>query len=163
MPGTAWPKAVPLLVLAGLLAYANCYPKTLIFDDDAWIGDVELLDRPVEYFKAMEGRPLLAATNLAVHRMGRNNPLGHHVLNVLIHLAAGLTLYGVVRRALLSHRVRGRFEGRAAYLAFAVALLWLLHPLQVQCVTYVIQRGESMAGLFYLLMLYAMLRADAAA
>jgi protein O-mannosyl-transferase len=156
-----WPKAVPLLVLAGLCAYANCYTKTLVFDDDAWIADNDTLDDPVEYFKSMEGRPLLAATNLAVHRMGRNNPLGHHVLNVLIHIAAGLTLYGVVRRALLSPRFGGRFEGRAEYLAFAVALLWLLHPLQVQCVTYIIQRGESMAGLFYLLMLYAMQRANA--
>src|SRR5207248_2824756 len=56
----------------------------------------------------------------------------------------------------------GRFAGRAEHLAFAVALLWLLHALQVQCVTYIIQRGESMAGLFYLLMLYTVQRADAA-
>ena len=32
-----WPKAVSLLVLAGLCAYANVYTKTLVFDDDAWI------------------------------------------------------------------------------------------------------------------------------
>src|SRR5204862_6876878 len=120
----------PLLVLAGMSAYANVYPKTLVFDDDAWISDNEALDQPVEYFKAMQGRPLLAATILALDRMGRNNPLGHHVLNVLIQLAAGLTLYGVVRRALLSPRFAGRFAGRAEHLAFAVALLWLLHPLQ---------------------------------
>src|SRR3954462_5463857 len=163
MSRPAWPKAVPLLILAGLCAYANVYPKTLVFDDDAWIENQPLLEDPVGYFKAMEGRPLLAATTLALHRMGRNNPLGHHVLNVLIHLAATLTLYGVVRRALLSRRFGDRVEGRAAYLAFAVALLWMLHPLQVQCVTYVIQRGESMAGLFYLLILYAMQRADEAA
>jgi protein O-mannosyl-transferase len=160
MSRLAWPKAGPLLILAGLCAYANCYPKTLVFDDDAWIVDQPGLDDPPAYFKSMEGRPLLAVTNLVVHRMGRGNPLGHHVLNVLIHLAATLTLYGVVRRALLSRRFGDRFEGRAEYLAFAVALLWMLHPLQVQCVTYVIQRGESMAGLFYLLILYSMQRAD---
>jgi len=163
MSRPAWPKAVPLLVLAGLCAYANVYPKTLVFDDDAWIVDQPNLDDPPAYFKSMEGRPLLAATNLALHRMGRNNPLGHHVLNVLVHLAATLTLYGIVRRALLSRRFGDRFEGRAEHLAFAVALLWMLHPLQVQCVTYVIQRGESMAGLFYLLILYCMQRAEAAA
>ena len=39
----------------------------------------------------------------------------------------------------------------------------MLHPLQVQCVTYIIQRGESMAGLFYMFILYAMQRADEAA
>lgn len=158
----AWPKAGPLLILAGLCAYANCYSKTLVFDDDAWIVDHPKLDDPPAYFKSMEGRPLLAATILLADRMGRSNPLGNHVLNVVIHLAATLTLYGVVRRALLSRRFGDRFAGRAEYFAFAVALLWMLHPLQVQCVTYVIQRGEAMAGLFYLLILYCMQRADAA-
>lgn len=160
MSASVWPKAVPLLILACLLAYANCITKTLVFDDDAWIVDVPALDDPPQYFRDMEGRPLLAVTNLTLHRFGRNNPVGHHVLNVLIHVGATLTLYGVVRRSLLRPRFCGCFEGRAPYLAFAVALLWMLHPLQVQCVTYVIQRGESMAGLFYMLILYAMLRAD---
>ena len=66
MPPRPWPKAVPLLVLAGLCAYANCYPQTLVFDDDAWIGDHPYLEQPLDYFKSMEGRPLLAASNLAL-------------------------------------------------------------------------------------------------
>ena len=93
--------------------YANCYSKSFVFDDDAWIVDQPNLDEPIEYFKSMDGRPLLAVTNLVAHRMGRNNPLAHHLLNVLIHLAATLTLYGVVRRALLSRRFGERFVGRA--------------------------------------------------
>jgi len=160
MPSNVWPKAVPLLLLACLCTYANCISKTLVFDDDAWIADHPNLDDPATYFQSMEGRPLLALSNLALHRLGRNNPLGHHVLNVLVHLAATLTLYDLVRRSLLARRFRGRFDGRAPYLAFAVALLWMLHPLQVQCVTYIIQRGESMAGFFYLLILYAVVRGN---
>ena len=160
MSANVWPKAVPLLILAGLLVYANCVTKTLVFDDDAWIVDVAALDHPREYLKSIEGRPLLGLTNLAMHNLGRNNPVGHHVLNIFIHLAATLTLYGVIRRSLLRPRFGDRFAGRAPYLAFAAALLWMVHPLQVQCVTYVIQRGESMAALFYLLILYALLRAD---
>jgi protein O-mannosyl-transferase len=160
MSPNVWPKAVPLLILSGLLVYANCINKTFIFDDDAWVVDVANLDNPREYLKSIQGRPLLGLTNLALHNLGRNNPVGHHVLNVFIHLAATLTLYGLIRRSLLRPRFAGRFAGRAPYLAFAAALLWMLHPLQVQCVTYIIQRGESMAGLFYLLILYAMLRAD---
>jgi tetratricopeptide (TPR) repeat protein len=157
---STWPKAVPLLVLSTLLVYANCVNKTLVFDDDAWIVDVPALDDPPEYLRLIEGRPLLGVTNLVLHNLGRNNPVGHHVLNILIHLAATLTLYGVIRRSLLRPRFGDRFAGRAPYLAFAAALLWMAHPLQTQCVTYIIQRGESMAGLFYMLILYAMLRAD---
>ncbi|WP_342750591.1 tetratricopeptide repeat protein [Termitidicoccus mucosus] len=50
-------------------------------------------------------------------------------------------------------------EAGAAGLAFAMALLWALHPLQTAAVTYVAQRAESLAGLFYLLTLYCFIRA----
>jgi tetratricopeptide (TPR) repeat protein len=160
MPSGVWPKAVPLLILAGLLAFANCVSKVLVFDDDAWVVDHPDIDHPLAYLKSIQGRPLLGLSILALHQVGRSNPVAHHVLNVLIHIAAGLALYGLARRTLLLPRFRGRYAGRAPYLAFAAALLWLVHPIQVQCVTYVIQRGESMAGLFYLLILYAMVRAN---
>jgi len=54
--------------------------------------------------------------------------------------------------------------GRVANpLAFAVAGIWLLHPLQTQAVTYVIQRFESMMGMFYLLSLYCAIRSSVSA
>ena len=66
-----WPKAVPLLILAGLLVYANCVTKTLIFDDDAWIVDIPALDDPPQYFKDMEGRRLLTFGSCFAVNMGR--------------------------------------------------------------------------------------------
>ncbi len=67
-----------------------------------------------------------------------------------VHGAAGLTLLGILRRT---------FKGpEAPELALAAALIWLLHPLQTQSVTYLIQRGESLMGLFYLLTLYCVIR-----
>ncbi len=51
----------------------------------------------------------------------------------------------------------------APWLAASVALIWVVHPLQTQSVTYLIQRAESMMGLFYLLTLYCLIRgADSA-
>jgi tetratricopeptide (TPR) repeat protein len=46
----------------------------------------------------------------------------------------------------------------ATMLAFVIALLWALHPLQTESVTYVVQRAESLAGLFCLLTLYWFIR-----
>src|SRR6185295_3461677 len=51
----------------------------------------------------------------------------------------------------------------ATGLALAVALLWAVHPLQTESVTYTIQRGESLMGLFYLLTLYCVARSQDAA
>ena len=42
--------------------------------------------------------------------------------------------------------------------AFSVALIWTLHPLQTEAVTYLVQRAESLMGLFYLLTLYCFIR-----
>jgi protein O-mannosyl-transferase len=69
-----------------------------------------------------------------------------------------VTLSGIVRRTLLCERLKDRFTSAATPLAAIAALGWLLHPLQTESVTYVIQRTESMMGLFYLLTLYCAIR-----
>ena len=45
----------------------------------------------------------------------------------------------------------------ATVLAFVIALLWAIHPLQTETVCYVTQRTELMVGLFYLATLYCSL------
>lgn len=87
------------------------------------------------------------------------NIWGYHLLNLVIHLAAGLALFGIVRRTLKTDRLRARLGSAATALSFAIALLWLVHPLQTEAVTYVVQRVESLMGLFVLLALYCSIRA----
>ncbi len=96
------------------------------------------------------------ALNYAV---GGLSPVGYHAANAAIHVLAGLALFGVVRRTLALPRLAARYGGHAPALAFAAALLWLVHPLQTQAVTYVAQRCESLMGLLLLATLYAFLRA----
>src|SRR4029077_15512000 len=71
---------------------------------------------------------------------------------------AGLTLFGLVQRTLLRPALHPRFGADALPLALAVALLWTVHPLQTESVTYIVQRAESLMGLFYLLTLYCFVR-----
>ena len=115
------------------------------------------------------------------------NLWGYHFMNLVIHLAAGLTLFGVMRRTFAARMEagdRGRTQGKGAAqpgsesgvqgifgglraslasaatpLAFSIALIWIVHPLQTQSVTYIVQRVESLMGLFYLLTLYCAIRA----
>ena len=83
------------------------------------------------------------------------NIWGYHFFNLAVHLAAALTLFGIVRRTLLRYR-----DSRpSTALAFVVALIWVVHPLATESVTYVVQRVESLMGLFYLLTLYCAIRA----
>ncbi|HWB12513.1 MAG TPA: tetratricopeptide repeat protein [Pirellulales bacterium] len=80
---------------------------------------------------------------------------GYHAFNLGTHLVAALVLFGLVRRTAALTWVDSHAP---LAIGFAAALLWLVHPLQTEAVTYVVQRAESLCGLFYLLTLYCLVR-----
>lgn len=164
-PAPNWAaKAVPLLILAGLCAYANSFTKAFLLDDEVWIvQNGRLATEPLEAIKAMPTRPLAMATIVVNHKLGGLKPFGYHLFNVVAHVAAALVLYGVVRRTLLLPRWAGRYDATAVPIALATALVWMLHPIQTQSVTYIIQRCESMMGLFFLAGFYTFARSLTAA
>jgi tetratricopeptide (TPR) repeat protein len=146
------------LVLAGLAAYSDGFNGPFIFDDTVFVNQPSATHLwPI--LPTLAGRrPVVELTLALNHKLG-GGVKGYHIFNVAVHLLAGLTLFGIVRRTLALPRLMGRFsEGAATALAFCTALLWTLHPLQTAAVTYVIQRMEAMMGLFYLLALYCLIR-----
>jgi Flp pilus assembly protein TadD len=87
------------------------------------------------------------------------NVWGYHFVNLALLVLTALALFGVVRRTLLTAPLAPRFGRASTALAFAVTLVWIVHPLLTDAVTYVIQRIELLMGLFYLLTLYCAIRA----
>ena len=79
-----------------------------------------------------------------------------------MHILAGLTLYGIVRRTLCLPSMPASLQGAAIPLALTISALWTVHPLQTESVTYIVQRTEALVGLFYLLTLYAAIRSATA-
>ncbi len=109
------------------------------------------------------GRPianLSLAVSYALGDPSLQDLWSFHLLNLVIHVAAAAVLFGIVRRTLTTERVRARFGEPAPSLALLVALVWLVHPLQTESVTYIVQRVESLMGLFYLLTVYCAIRAN---
>ena len=159
-PTRVW--LVLVMVVVGLAAYADSLWGTFILDDYKHIVLNEQIrecgfDNLVELL-SFGRRPVINLTLALNYQLGRLNPFGYHALNIIIHLLAGMTLFGIVRRTLLLKQFRSDYAEAAPWLALAVASLWTVHPLQTQSVTYVIQRGEALMGLFYLLTLYCTLR-----
>ena len=156
--------AAVLLVLAALAAYANSFGGTWIFDDLASVlNNPSLRDwrtafSPPAGGLTVSGRPLLNASFATSYALSGPAPWGHHALNLLIHTLAGLTLFGLVRRTLVLPSLASRWGPSALPLAFFAALLWTVHPLQTESVTYLVQRAESLMGLWFLLTLYAAVR-----
>jgi len=157
-----------LVVAAGLLAYCNSFTGGFLSDDVRSILENPSIRRlwpiwqplspPHQGGLTVEGRPLINLSLAVNYALGGYNVWGYHALNLIVHILAGLTLFGIVRRTLLQPSLRERFGNAANGLALAVAVLWTVHPLQTESVTYVIQRAESMMGLFYLLTLYCFIR-----
>jgi tetratricopeptide (TPR) repeat protein len=169
-PASRWVTilAAGVIVLAALAAYHNCFSVPFIFDDEGAITENQTIRHLWPIWDALspphgrgftvEGRPLVNFSLAVNYAFGGTAVRGYHALNLIIHILAALTLFGVARRTLLQPILRGRFGAAAMPLALAVAVIWTVHPLQTESVTYVAQRAESLMGLFYLLTLYCFIR-----
>lgn len=160
------PAVLLFLAAAALLAYHNSFAAPFLFDDDSSIRDnptIRSLGQawwpPRENGVTVSGRPLLNFTLALNYAVGGTAVGGYHAVNLLIHVLAAGVLFGVVRRTLRLPACGARPEREARALALVAAGLWMLHPLQTESVTYVIQRAESLVSLLYLLTLGCFLRA----
>ena len=90
------------------------------------------------------------------YALGELDVRGYHAFNLALHVLSALILLGIVRRTLARS---AHLVSAARPLALVTAAIWLVHPLQTDAVTYVTQRTELLMGLFYLLTLYAAIRA----
>ena len=89
----------------------------------------------------LSGRPILSLSLALNYALGGYKVFGYHVFNLAVHILAALALYSIVRRTLLCERLKKRFGNYAAVLAWIIAAIWLVHPVQTESVTYIIQRA----------------------
>lgn len=147
----AWIVALIVCVVA---AYANSFWGIFLLDDTRAIVENRRIHQLWPPGQILSGpRPIVDLSLAINYAISGVKPWSYHAVNFLIHLLAALTLFGLVRRTLSQRGVN-----HTVGVSFAVALIWAVHPLQTQAVTYVIQRSESMMGLFYLLTLYCFIR-----
>ncbi len=149
----------PALVVAGLTAwaYAESFSGVFLFDDLEHLrpGAFDRFWPPA----VLGSRPLVYLTFYGNYRLGGWNPFGYHAVNLGVHLTAALLLLALWNRTLQLPRYRERLTSSTrVLLALGATLLWAIHPLNTQAVTYVIQRCESIAGCLCLASLYAWVR-----
>lgn len=87
------------------------------------------------------------------YAFGKYDPFSYRVFNVCLHIANGIILFFILLYGLSKRRVHDFFYQHAGILATTTALLFLLHPVQTQTVSYVIQgQLEGLAAFFILSM-----------
>ena len=118
-PRGVWLRAA-LLVLAGAAAYANALSGPFVLDDQDTIvmnQQIRQLWPPsVVLFPALElpvaGRPVVNVSFALNYAVGGLDVRGYHIVNIAIHIACALLLFGIVRRTLDLPSLRDRFGAR---------------------------------------------------
>lgn len=151
-----------VLIFVGVIIYANSLNVPFVFDDSDDIRDnthirisnlspTALLDAG---FKSPAPARFVAYISFALNYYFHGYALpGYHAVNIAIHVLTGFFLFLLIRVTLATPALAAT-EQRADAVALAAALLWLVNPTHTQSVTYVVQRMNAMAAMFYLLALY---------
>ncbi len=159
----AWKHLLCSIWLASITfaAYSNCYQGIAIFDDDTFIRNSSDFREtfPPNLLAPAISRPFVRWTLWWNNRISGYDLWSYHLVNVLVHLIAAFMLFEIVRR-LCSLKLPSTFRPQAIWswlLPVGIASVWTVHPLNTQAVTYVIQRCESMMGMFFLLTLFCLI------
>ncbi len=151
--------ALPIIALLIILAYANAYHPPFVLDDLDHIRDSKLIEQIGPISKYVDAhRPVVLFTLSVNYALGQRMTGGYHIFNTLVHIINAFLLFGIIVLALGMPTFRYRFnETHRRWLALIMTLAWALHPLATQSVTYIIQRGESIASFGILAATYCLL------
>ena len=157
-----WGLGFVLTALAFSL-YAHALSAPFVFDDDHAIVINEQIRHistslaPTEPGSPLAGRPLVSLTFAVNYALGGLDVRGYRLVNIVIHVVNALLLFALVGRAFTARQDNLAPREAAPYtsgVAFAIALIWMVHPLVSEPVDYVSQRTELMMGAFFLATLY---------
>ena len=140
-----------LLVIATLLAYFPALQGGFLLDDDKLLVDSQLVHASDGIYQfwcttnAADYWPLTNTSFWLEWRLWGSNPTGYHVTNLLLHLGAVFLIWAILRQL----EIPG---------AFLAALLFAVHPVNVESVAWIAQRKNTLALVFFLLSIWWYLR-----
>lgn len=156
-------RTVLLFAVAIIIASVICYHRTLNFpfhfDGAAKIQTNEAYQTLTWADFPTTTRSLVGLSWRLNYLIDGGTLVGYHLGNIAIHITASLLLFGFIYQTLQLPKIAQRYRDHAVLLAAGVALLWAVHPLQTQSVTYIVQRYESLMAMFFLLSLFCFVRA----
>jgi protein O-mannosyl-transferase len=142
-----------IIIVSIFLAYYPCLQGGFIFDDDILLTDNHLIkasDGPYQFWftvNAEEYYPVANTMFWIEWRIWGMNPTGYHVVNVIIHIADALLIWFILRKLSISG-------------AFLAAMIFAVHPVNVESVAWIAQLRNVLAMLFLLLSIWCYLQSE---
>ena len=146
-----------LIALAGSLPYLNTLDNSFVFDDEESIALNPLIRNLSNFlpgeagWKAYPTRIIGYVSFALNYRIGGLEVAGYHAVNISIHIVSSILVYLIVFLAQKSPRLRRLSEEPASKgLPLITALLFAVHPVQTEAVSYIVQRLASLAALYFM-------------
>lgn len=169
-PAIQRPLAVFLLLGLIFICYANAFQAPWYFDDHIRIVHNRAVHMteltPAALMASIDPaageshsrdaffRPVVMMSLAVNWYLSGGDVAGFHLVNILIHCLAALVLYGAILALMGTPRADRFSPDQLHSIALLASLLWAVHPIQTQAVTYIIQRSTSLAGLFFIAGIY---------
>src|SRR3989304_1037381 len=135
---------VVLIVLTALLAYFPALRGGFILDDDLLLTDNPLIKASDGLYrfwcttKVPDYWPVSNTTLWIEWRLWEMNPTGYHATNLILHIFEALLIWVILRKLSIPG-------------AFLAAMIFIVHPVNVESAAWIAQRKEMLAMLFFLL------------
>jgi len=147
-----------VIIVFVIAAYSNTFHSAFQFDD---LPSITQNQQVIKNFGDIPGilksrRPVTQLSFAVNYAIGGANPFGYHVVNVAIHILTSIGLYFLILAAL---GLAGGATAWSRLVAGFSALIFAVHPIQTQAVTYIVQRMESLASLFFVLAMLVFIKA----
>ncbi|MBI4949259.1 MAG: hypothetical protein HY955_03845 [Deltaproteobacteria bacterium] len=153
--------AALIIAVSILVVYSNSFDAAFQYDDNPQIVDNDALKDLKNIPALLKGPRGITLSTFAInYAIGGTDVLGYHIVNTAIHILASIAVYFFVFQTILL--VKG-CETAARRVGFFSAMLFALHPVQTQAVTYIVQRMEALSALFYVLALIFFIKGAKAA
>ncbi|MDO8749293.1 MAG: tetratricopeptide repeat protein [Candidatus Omnitrophota bacterium] len=158
--------AVFIILAAVGLAYFNNLSNPFIFDDRLtivennyikhWETLPNLFTNKITSFPIAKGmwRPLLMLSFAFNYFFSGLNPYSYHLINILLHFLNAILLYLLLKIFL----ARERFKTVPYKICLGLTIIFCLHPINTEAVTYISSRSVTMCGFFILSGLYSYVR-----
>lgn len=152
-------KQLIVLILLTTIAYLNIFNNQLVVDDHIFVGKYH--PNVIEAFSGAvppghEGvyRPIRGIFYTIYNQFWGANPIGYHINSLAVHLASTILIFLIVRiliKNFIPNKSRSNFP-------FITALLFGLHPIHTETITYIASGMDSIGIVFFLWAFYLYLQ-----
>jgi len=136
-----------------LIAYSNTFTASFHFDDNPSIMENAAirhitLDNIMQILRGV--RPVVYLSIMLNYAVSDLNVVGWHSFNIGLHIINSIFVYLLILWTMTLPVFGKEYEEKARRMALFGALLFGVHPVQTESVTYIISRTELLATCFYL-------------